>query len=164
MMLVLTMKVWVGLALLSSAMAQDACFTAINTLALRESGITDTSSTRTYTLCANNEFSVGTLDFDYNIENGQEMIPLRPNLYIKCGDDGSRENNCIVKGGEVLVDGTDHFGVWDDTLDNVVIEGITFEDVGRHVAWFNKKGTVTFRDCEFRVSTLSFDACGVSVV
>jgi len=136
----------------SPASGQDACFTSLNSLVLREANVQDTTVARTYTLCAGTEFQIGKLNFDNELQDGQEMIPLRPNLRIKCGDTGQKENNCFVKGGDVQVDGTHYFGVSaSETLENVVLEGITFFSSERHSVWLTKPGDVVFRNCEFRV-------------
>ena len=135
---------------------QDACLTSLNSLALREANVATTQVERTYTLCAGTEFVVGTLDYDRQIQDGQEMIPLRPNLRIKCGDTGSRSERCLVKGGDVHVDGTRYFGLSssqnnDLPLSNVVVEGVTFQGAAMHAAWLSRPGNVTFRDCVFAV-------------
>lgn len=131
--------------------SSSGCFTTINSLALRETGV-DTTERRTHALCANNIFTIGALDFDNQVYDGQEPIPLRSNLHLKCGFDGLKENNCVVTGGDVQVDGTHFLGVRDsDRLDNVTLEGITFVNAGKYMAWLTKPGTVKFVNCEFRV-------------
>jgi len=143
------------------------CLTSINSLALREASVADTSAQRTYTLCINTEFEVGKLNYDNDIVlrdgTGQknDMIPLRSNLRIMCGASGSRSNNCVVRGGDVLVDGTHFFGISRSArLDNVTVEGITFVGAEKHALWFTRQGSgVVFRDCEFRVSCCSRDRC-----
>lgn len=147
------------LALLFSSIplgrAQTNCFNTINNIALNEAFLSATEllQKRTYNLCPGSNFTIGKLDFDYNLAGGQDMIPLRPNLHIKCGADGSRLNGCLVQGGTIQVDGTDNYGISQPRLDNVVLEGITFSDTRQHSAWFNKPGNVLFKDCEFRDNT-----------
>jgi hypothetical protein len=135
--------------LLAVAYAQTSCLTSLNSLSLREA-VVNVSESREYHLCPNTEYFVGTLDYDYNVVNGQEMLPLRKNLHVKCGTDGSRDNECVIVGGGVQVDGTHLFGVKEDVLENVTIEGITFEGAEKHMAWITRPGKVTFRDCVFR--------------
>jgi len=159
----------VAIPMTTTTYALDACLTSINSLVLREAMVIDpTSSSRSYTLCAGTEFQIGNVD-DSNhneITDGQEMIPLRPNLHVKCGDTGHRNENCLIKGGDVHVDGTRHLrgnrgnddniillsSALDANLTNIVIEGITFEDAAVHSLWLSRPGHVVFRDCEFRVS------------
>jgi len=130
----------------------DGCVDTLNAIALRESIVTDTSFPRTYVLCPDLDYPVGFLDFNRLVQNGQPMIPLRSNLKIQCGQDGSRENSCRIKGGDVHVDGTDHYGVGKRTLENVVLEGLTFVNSSKYMASLNQPGEVHFVDCEFRVS------------
>lgn len=138
--------------------SSSGCFTTINSLALRETGV-DTTERRTHALCANNIFTIGALDFDNQVYDGQEPIPLRSNLHLKCGFDGLKENNCVVTGGDVQVDGTHFLGVRDsDRLDNVTLEGITFVNAGKYMAWLTKPGTVKFVNCEFRENRFATSA------
>jgi hypothetical protein len=124
----------------------------MNTVALREGLLSanDLLQVRSYTLCAGT-YTIGTLNYDNALENGQDMLPLRSNMQIKCGDSGSRENLCIINGGDVQVDGTNLYSVPDGTVDNVILEGLTFTGSMKHMVWINKPGDVLFKDCEFRV-------------
>jgi len=133
---------------------QAQCVSNTWTIFNRESAVTDTSVQRSYTLCPNTNFSLGTYDYSYQIirGTGTPMIPLRPNMSIKCGTDGSIHNNCIIKGGPVHLDGTNHFGFVNGTVENVVIQGVTFENAQRYMVWINKDGSVTFEECVFRGS------------
>ena len=136
---------------------QAQCVSNTWTIFNRESAVTDTSVQRSYTLCPNTNFSLGTYDYSYQIirGTGTPMIPLRPNMSIKCGTDGSIHNNCIIKGGPVHLDGTNHFGFVNGTVENVVIQGVTFENAQRYMVWINKDGSVTFEECVFRVRGFS---------
>lgn len=150
------MRVLAGTLLLPVILAQNtSCLTTINSLALLESKIQNTSTQRTYTLCPLTEFDIGFLDFSYELYDGQAIIPLRPNLLIKCGDDGSRENRCTIRGGDVQVDGTHLLGISATSLENVRVQGLTFENATRHAVWVTKAGNVSFEDCEFRVRCAS---------
>lgn len=137
--------------LLSSAKGQSSnnCIGTIENLALREQFVPSYNAPRTYELCPGARYQLGTIDFSYRVV-GQGFIPLRSNLHIKCGADGSPDNNCVVHGGDVLLDGTSFYGITQDSVENVVIEGVTFENAGKHVAWINKRGSITFKDCVFR--------------
>jgi hypothetical protein len=135
--------------------ADDDCVDTINYIARRESLVTDTSFQRTYVLCPGTDFEVGTLDYDANVEDGQPMLPLRANMKIQCGADGSRSNECNIRGGDVQVDGTDHFGLGKRPLNDIRLEGITFYNSTKYPAWMNMPGNVHFHDCEFRVGHFS---------
>jgi hypothetical protein len=123
----------------------------MTTISLRE-GLVDSTGllqVRSYTLCPGT-YNIGTLNYDNEL-SGQDMLQLRSNMEIKCGDTGSRDNLCIINGGDVQVDGTNLYRVPDGTVDNVVLEGLTFTGSMKHMVWINKPGNVLFKDCEFRV-------------
>jgi hypothetical protein len=130
---------------------QVGCFSTINGLALQEAGA-DTAERRIYQLCPNSVYGIGSLDYDNVLQAGQEPIPIRPNMHIKCGASGVLENSCVLNGGDVQLDGTSFFGVRNsDRIDNVTIEGVTFLDAHMYNVWLNKPGSVKFINCEFRV-------------
>ena len=146
------------LTIIGEAHAQSSgsgsCLGSINALTLRESQfVTDYTVTRTYVFCPGLVFNIGVLDFNNRLIgiSGQEFIQLRPNLHLKCGDSGRRENNCVLAGGDVQVEATDFFGV---TLNptNVRFEGFTFTTTRRYNIWVTKPGDITFVNCAFRVS------------
>jgi hypothetical protein len=143
-----------GIASLASAQSTGACVETINDIALRESLVTDTSLLRTYTLCSQITHTIGTLDLNYDLVDGQVMLPLRPNMKIQCGVDGKKENNCLITGGDIQVDGTSRFGIGADVpLDNIEFQGITFQSSSQYSVWLTRPGSVTFTDCVFRVSS-----------
>jgi hypothetical protein len=133
----------------------NTCVTSINAIAFAESQLADdfiAKTERTYILCPGNYLIGNVSIYNEQIEGGQVMIPLRPNLRVVCGDArGARENMCLIKGGDVQVDGSDRYGIANPSISNVVLQGLTFIDVWQYSAWLTKPGSVTFRDCEFRV-------------
>ena len=137
---------WIGFAV--------GCISSTNELVVAESEVTDLTVTREYILCEDTVFSIGLLNFYGQLEStGSDIIPLRPNMHIKCGSTGSRSNNCLVQSGGLLMEGTTLHGAPGDSLDNVVITGVTFSDAQKHMVWINKPGDILFEDCEFRVSS-----------
>jgi hypothetical protein len=137
-------------ALLSSSLSDAvvaACLTTLNELSQSESQVTDFSVRRTYTLCENTRFSVGRYDYSYNLIEGQDPLVVRPNLHVKCGEDGVRTNQCLLETGDILVR--------DIATDNhvegtVILQGLTFVDPGVHFVKFTQPNDVHFVDCEFR--------------
>lgn len=128
------------------------CLSSTNELALEESKVTDLTTTREYILCENRSYRIGFLDsFGTALSEDSDMIQLRPNLHIKCGASGSRENQCLVQSGDIQVDGTSMTGISSSDVDNVVIKGLTFLDASQYMVKINKPGNVLFQDCEFRV-------------
>lgn len=131
------------------------CMLTLNAITVAESLVGEnTNETRVYTLCPNTIYNVGFLNFDREFFRGQSPLPLRPNMLIRCGENGSRENGCIINGGDLQVDGTSKFGVSDESIQNVIIRGLTFRNASMHNAWLQKPGDVQFQDCLFTVRCL----------
>mmetsp|Transcript_26447 Transcript_26447/g.60789 ORF Transcript_26447/g.60789 Transcript_26447/m.60789 type:complete len:426 (+) Transcript_26447:361-1638(+) len=129
----------------------DPCLTTTNELVSLESRVADTTVERVYSFCENTVVTVGSIDYNHDLVRGQEMLRLRPNMHVQCGRSGARENKCIIRNGNLLLDGTHYFGLSDrGALDNVVVRGFTFIGSKAQTAWITKPGTVNFIDCEFR--------------
>ena len=140
------------LSLTRAQSPSDICRNSLDFIASREASQSE-SNPRVYKLCPGS-YRVTQLDYSMiPVRDGMSMIPLRSNLKIQCGENGARENGCFLADGDVLLDGTKSFGVVNNRVDNVVIEGLTFANAGRYAVWINKPGSVTFRDCEFRNMT-----------
>lgn len=134
------------------------CIDNIQTLEILETEVSDLSVVRTYIFCPGSLLNVGKLDVDFNFVgfNMQPAVPLRPNMHLKCGDDGTRDGLCWFINGDVHLDATKILGVMDnDRVDNVLIEGFTFINSNKYSMWATKPGDITFRDCEWRVSKRS---------
>lgn len=132
---------------------REGCIESLEELEYFESQATSYEASRRYILCENTVFEAGYLHPFYGTRlSSSSMLHLRPNLHIQCGASGGRENNCRIRIGDVQVDGTSLYGVSDDPLTNVVVEGITFIDARKHIVFINKPGDVLFQDCVFQVS------------
>jgi hypothetical protein len=132
----------------------NGCLYTMAQLILLEEEVTDFSTTRQYTICENRVLQIGSLDMNNDLVSGsgEPFFPVRPNMHIRCGETGARENGCLVVGGDVQVDGTNYFGIGTDLdLTNVVFEGFTFAAATRYSVWATKKGDITFIDCEWKV-------------
>ena len=92
------------------------------------------------------------VDRDEPSAGANPSLVVESNVHIKCGDDGVRENLCWFFEGDLHIDATEFRGIRDETVDNVVIEGMVFIGAQRHSLWATKPGSITFIDCEFRVS------------
>jgi hypothetical protein len=149
------------LALLVGGLLQNAsafCIDNTQTLVDLERDVTDFSVLRTYTFCPSSFLTIGTLDVDFNFVgiSNQPAIPLRPNMHLKCGEEGKRTDLCWFINGDVHLDATKVLGVTDqDTVDNIIIEGFTFISSYKYSTWATKPGDITFKDCEWRVSKRS---------
>jgi len=146
--------------LLPTSTLGQSCIDDIEDIYKKEALVTDTSIPRLYIVCPRSIYEIGNLDFDGNLiqpKVGSVMppLPLRPNLTIRCGDNGSRDNTCWLRGGDLQMDGTKVRGIQDDTVENVKIEGFVFLGAREHSLLANKPGDITFRDCEFREFTTS---------
>jgi hypothetical protein len=120
-----------------------------------EAFVLDTSVSRTYVICPNKLYEIGELDVNRGIrkkDDGSPPLPLRSNVHLLCGENGSRDNLCYITGGYLQVDGTAIGGISDDLMENVLVEGFVFVDAIMYSFWGMKSGHVTFRDCEWRVS------------
>ena len=133
--------------------ASAQCIDNISFLVQRELAVTDTSVKRSYTLCPRVMYFIAQFDLNYEYvgTNVMPAIPLRPNLELKCGDDGKRTNLCWIMNGDVHLDGTKVLGTPDERIDNVVLEGFVFISAKKYSFWGMKPGSITFRDCEWRV-------------
>lgn len=155
----LVLAILCALSLPSGTRGQS-CIDDFEEIYKREAVVTDTTFPRMYILCPRTIYDIGYLDFSGNlirpsIGRISPPIPLRSNMTIRCGDQGSRENQCWLNGGDLHMDGTNIYGIKDDILENVRIEGISFIGARDHSLWATKPGSITFRDCQFRGFTNS---------
>ena len=130
------------------------CIEELQDIWFLENLVFDTSVQRTYVLCPRRIFEIGTLDYSRELQGFgvHPPLPIKPNMHIKCGEDGLRTNLCWIVEGDVHIDATPYLGLTEPRVDNVVIEGITFIDARRYGLWAAKPGHIKFIDCEFRVS------------
>lgn len=130
-------------------------FRAIHDL---EAAVNDTSVVRTYVICKYSLITIGHLDFDNNLKDDDDSeiisppLPLRPNMHVLCGEDGSKTNLCFVRDGQLHIDGTAMRNIAEPTIDNVLIEGFVFVGATHHSLLATKSGFITFKNCEWRVS------------
>jgi hypothetical protein len=133
----------------------SSCISSTSDLEALEAAVTDYSVERQYILCPATTFSIARLDFYGTLitSTGSDMIHLRPNLHLQCGESGESTNNCIISGGSVQLDGT---ALWKNvtSLENVVITGLTFTNTLQSNVWIDQMGSVLFRDCVFQVSVM----------
>jgi len=124
-----------------------------------ESNAAGYTNVREYTMCPNTLSIIGELDYSNKLISGtgSPAIPLRSNLHLKCGESGDRENNCVIRGGDVQIDGTNYFGLGkDESIENVIIEGFIFEQATRYSVWATRRGDITFIDCEWKDITEAY--------
>ena len=98
-------------------------------------------------------FIVGRYDYSYNLVEGQDPLVVRPNLYLKCGANGDRSNQCLMTNGDILI--RDAVTPNDPSQGPVILQGLTLIDAGEHMVKFTQPNEVYFVDCEFRQATRS---------
>lgn len=132
-----------------SVQAQSECFTNLTMINLAESILTSTDERREYQLCPDTTFVTGTIE-GTTLVGGQTPLNLRPNVSIRCGEDGSRSNNCVITGGIGLLGTPGNFG--DQSLEGVEIQGITFRNLTSVTFFIGPiNGAITVTDCAFLV-------------
>lgn len=120
-----------------------------------ESQVADVSDPRTYVLCPRRVYNIGGLDVNFDVTGFDKNppLPIRPNIRYLCGDKGDRNDLCWIADGDVHMDATFLRGLNDLSVENVLIQGFVFINALHHALWASKPGDITFRDCEFRVSS-----------
>jgi len=104
-----------------------------------------------YVLCPGTTFDIGIWTEEGEIKNGQPFLALRPNVIYQCGHDGSRSNNCILKGGDFGL--ASYYEVYDgihEAVPGVQIQGLTFESQNMFSVILKSAGDITFTDCAFK--------------
>ena len=107
----------------------------------------------TFTLCPNTIFEVGdNHGVELGFVNGDEPLRPRSNAILRCGESGSSQNNCTIRGGDA------QFQMFlshhpESFRENVLVQGITYESVSptRVALAIVAPGYIEFRDCVFKV-------------
>jgi hypothetical protein len=114
--------------------------------------VTNIEVVRDYVLCADTVFTTGLLTTNGDILLGDMPLTLRKNMRIHCGDiGGSSDNNCVIRGGSF---GVVSFGNnFEETTvnDNVLVQGVTFQDIALYGMLLGLPGNFRFVDCIFVV-------------
>jgi len=138
-----------------------ACYASLDQLADDEWNVTNIDAVRNYVLCANTTFQTGYVTDSGQILSGTEPLTVRRNMHIYCGEvGGSSDNNCVVSQGSFGI--TSIQGNFENSTvnDNVLIQGITFENNADFAVFIQLPGSYQFVDCVFRVSWARLVSCG----
>jgi hypothetical protein len=133
------------------------CIDTLDSIVLAETTqVEDESIERTYTLCPNTIFQVGTAQLSNfgavnAIVGGQLPIVVRSNARVLCGVDGSRANNCTIRDGSFGFLSNDYGVPGSIMQDQVHIQGISFVNVTIPVALYTITN-ITLEDCLFEAS------------
>ena len=126
------------------------CISNLNDIVAAELMVSDLTVRRTYVLCPNTSFPTG-LVVNGQVEGGQFPIPLRPNMTVQCGDNGSRDNSCRIVGGFGLLSGPSTFADVAD-LGLAIVQGVTFTSLNQTTLFIGQfNGVVEIKDCVFEV-------------
>jgi hypothetical protein len=131
----------------------ESCFDDLTDIYILERDLEDPSILRKYVLCPDTKFNIGIVDDNGEISEGQQTIQLRPNVIYQCGEDGKRSNGCILEGGDFGL--TSFYGVYNDiyeTVENVMIKGLTFQSQQLFSVVLEAAGDISFLECAFFVS------------
>lgn len=133
---------------------------------VRKAGTDTTSFPRKYHICPNTHINIQKFDyqlgrFDINTGDYTAFLLFLPNVSIKCGFDGSFDNNCTLNGGlhsVLILDFStleSHVDIGVDP-ENVTIEGFRFTGIeyGVNIANYANRASLTLVNCHFDVSTV----------
>uniref|UniRef100_A0A7S4AXB1 Right handed beta helix domain-containing protein n=1 Tax=Pseudo-nitzschia australis TaxID=44445 RepID=A0A7S4AXB1_9STRA len=153
-----TLSLWT-LLLASSSIFHNTqaaeCISRIKDIYTAEKAVTNINIQRTYIICPNRRYKVGTYDYYGQSlrrgDNGEPPLPLLPNIKLQCGEDAhpSSSRSCFITSGDLQVDGTTTRGLGGENIGNVEIVGFVFEAALKHSFWATKSGSVTFQNCEW---------------
>jgi hypothetical protein len=140
---------------LSKVLDEIPCLNSLDGIDKIESEIENDQWTRTYILCANTTFTVGStgdISGPRKASSGPIVIG-RPNIRIICGPDAKSRNGCVVSGGKLQLAIQDVFQTGRPAT-NGYVRGLTFTGASSVNVLAVYPSDVEFRDCIFRVSEL----------
>jgi hypothetical protein len=132
------------------ALSSTPCFTNLTVLEQMEQLVTNIEVVRDYVLCADTIFTTGLLTTNGDILLGEMPLTLRKNMHIHCGEiGGSSDNNCIIRGGSFGVVSFENNFEETTVNDNVLVQGVTFQDIALYGMLLGLPGNFRFVDCIF---------------
>lgn len=128
------------------------CVSYLDSIYFGEEQIVNANIPRTYLLCPNTVFRVGSRHTDEGIPVGGSypIILGRSNIRVLCGVDGRLENNCQILNGVVQVAHFDEYGTGGLPITNALVQGISFSGASSINVLISGKGDVVIQDCEFK--------------
>lgn len=129
------------------------CWESLLDIYYSEKRVEDSSILRTYVLCPDTVYDIGSEYDDYNIalDGDQFLLISRPNMQVLCGENGDSANKCTFMGGSFQVGLMDEFDSGED-ISNILVKGVTFQGASIVNVLANGYGDVTLEDCIFQVS------------
>ena len=102
----------------------------------------------TVELCSNVIFPIGNQTNDVWLD-GQPPLMARSHTHFKCGSDGSSSRSCILLGGQIQFWSPRTDG--DQAVENVVVQGVTFQSADDVAILMENSGDISFVDCIVQV-------------
>lgn len=131
----------------STPTEEPECYTSLTLLESKMEN-QDPFVENTYILCPNTVFPVGFPGAGGACcENGQSAIYARKNTVIKCGEDGSHNNNCTITGGQYQMLALEP--CYFEDIENFVVQGVNFNDAFGVMSIMSIPGDMMFKDCSF---------------
>ena len=127
------------------------CITYLDDIYFSEWDVTDDSIPRSYILCPQTTFRVGSRHTEDGTPQGGSYPSIlgRSNIRVLCGANGKIENDCNVVNGIVQVALFDEFQTGGQPIENALVQGISFSKATAMNALISGSGDVVLRDCIF---------------
>jgi hypothetical protein len=129
------------------------CVNSLDSIYYNEDTLKEDSIVRTYILCPNTEYKIGSMNGDTGtpVDGFRPIVIGRPNVHILCGADGKSKNMCVLSGGVFQISLFDEFGS-KTAASNTMVRGVTFTHASSVNFWVQFPGKVFLQDCIFNVS------------
>ena len=112
----------------------------------------DPAESRTFILCPDTIYKIGSLSGGGTLEGGDFPLFAFNNTKYQCGEDGAVTNNCILTGGSVQFIA---YNIFEQvSAKNVEIQGLTFEKAESQAFGLGLAGGIFVEDCIIRVSAI----------
>ena len=132
-------------AMISDTMTQEMpCEESLAAITTNESRIQNTSLLRTYILCPEKQYMVG---------SSSPIVIGQPNMHVICGIDGNVNNGCVLWGGLVQLEMSDMYRTTGSigAATNTLVQGLTFEKASGTNVLAQYPGELLIRNCAFLV-------------
>jgi len=133
-------------AIISDTMSQEMpCEESLAAITTNESRIQNTSLVRTYVLCPEKQYMVGS----------SPIVIGQPNMHVICGVDGDVNNDCVLWGGLVQLKLSDMYQTTGSVgaATNTLVQGLTFKKASGTNILAQYPGELLIRNCAFLASS-----------
>lgn len=121
------------------------CEASLDDINTNEGSVDDSSIGRTYILCPDKKYTVGS----------SPIVIGQPNMHVICGIDGDSNNDCFLSGGMVQLKISDEFRTTGTIVPaaNALVQGLTFEEASATNILAQFPGEIRIQNCIFLVRT-----------